>query len=225
MIKLLKLIPAVITITLNAALSFANMPDRTNRITFSLGVYQVTSEEVSNKSTATGSTVESPIPTAVANIKISYEVVNNLDIGGYFAYSNMGHKVPLVKNSDGIYVLIDSEGVVRISSSSNNFLLSSNTLFYGLTTKYNLLPVLTGKDNLRFSLYATSKVGLVSAKWQEFGDVDWVKKWNIPFAEFGVGLGAGYNFTKRFGVNFNYSFGTFYNKDNSRLFLGIVFKI
>ena len=225
MIKLLKLIPAVIAITLNTAITFANTPDSTKRITFSLGVYQVTSEEVSYRSTATGSTVESPLPTAVANIKISYEVVNNLDIGGYIAYSNMGHRVPLVKNSDGMYVLIDSEGVVRISSSSNNFLQSSNTFFYGLTTKYNLLPVLTGKDNLRFSLYATSKVGLVSAKWQELEGVNWVKKWNSSFVEFGVGLGAGYNFTKRFGVNLNYSFGRFYNKDNSRLYLGLVFKI
>jgi hypothetical protein len=219
-----RLIIVLLSLTLSTAITFANVADTTRRITVRLGVYQVISEEVSYNYSSSGNETETPLPIAVANIKIGCEVAKNFEIGGYVAYSNMGHRVPLVKNSDGMYVLIDSEGVIRISSNTNNFLLSSNTLFYGLTAKYNLLPVLTGKDNLRFSLNATSKAGFVSAKWEELEGVDWIKNWNDPFTEFGVGLGAGYSITKRLGVNLSYSVGKFYNNANSRLYLGVGFK-
>jgi hypothetical protein len=205
MIKHSGLLLILVILTLSSSISTANTPDSTRRLTLSLGVYQVTSEEVSYRSTAAGGFVESPLPTAVANIKISYEAVNNLDIGGYLAYSNMNHRVPSVD--------------------SNDYYFSSNTLFYGLLAQYDVLPILTGKNNLRFSLKATAKMGMVSAKWSELEGVNWVKNWNGPFLEYGIGLGAGYFFTKRLGININYSVGKFYNKDNSRMYLGISYRI
>jgi len=226
MIKYSKLIVTIL-LTFFSLVSFAIKPDSTRRLSVSLGVYLVNSEEFSYGYTSEGNLIEipDPLPTAVANIKINYQVLNNFEVGGYLAYSNMGHKVPLVENSEGMYVLVDSEGVTRISSNRNNELLGSNTLFYGLSAKYDLLPVLTGKNNLRFNLYVSSKLGLVSARWSEFSGVDWVKNWNGPFMEYGIGLGAGYFFTKRFGINFNYTKGKFYNNDNSRHYLGLVYKI
>lgn len=225
MFRLLKIFTVVLSLTILALTTFANSAlDKTRRFVLSVGVYQANSENVSYSYNPTGNESETLLPIAVANIKIGCEVAKNFEIGGYVAYSNMGHRVPLVKNTDGMYVLIDSEGVIRISSNTNNFLLSSNTFFYGLTAKYNLLPVLTGKDNLRFSLNATSKAGFVSAKWEELEGVDWIKNWNGPFAEFGVGLDTGYRITKRLGVNLGYSVGKFYNNANSRLYLGVGFK-
>jgi len=52
-----------------------------------------------------------------------------------------------------------------------------------------------------------------------------MKKWNGPFTEFGLGLGVGYSFTKRMGINFSYSLGKFYNEDKSRLYIGMGFKL
>ena len=136
----------------------------------------------------------------------------------------MGHKVPLVEDSNGMFVLIDSEGIQRLSSNHDNYLLGSKTLFYGIEVNYDLLYLITNRKNLRFSFNICPKVGLVSAKWNELVGADWQENWNGPFLEYGIGFGGGYLFTKKIGIQFNYTIGSFYNNDNSRHYLGLIYK-
>lgn len=200
--------------------SLASYSDSTKLFSLSIGTYLVNSESVTYDIYDNEYIDEIPIPV----LKLEYKISNNLSLEAYIAYTNMGHRVPLVENSNGMFVLIDSEGVQRLSSNHNNYLLSSNTVFYGMSVKYDLLALITGKNNLRFNFIIYPKIGLVSAKWNELIGIDWVESWNGPFLEYGIGLGGGYLFTKRLGINYNYSIGKYYNNDSSRHYLGLTYR-
>lgn len=218
--KSLKILIMLVGFSLSHGLSIAQNSTNKNRVYVDVGVSIVTSEKIVFGHPSGEYFEQIPI----ALFKLKYLLTKPLSIGCYFAYSNMGHRIPLVLNSEGVYELVDSEGVVRISSNTNNFLLNSNTLFYGINANLDLLSLLTGQENLRFKLNASTEFGLVSARWNELKGIDWIMNWNGPFPEYGLGLSASYFFTKRLGLTLGYSVGRFYNNDNSRMYAGIEFK-
>jgi len=64
-------------------------------------------------------------------------------------------------------------------------------------------------------------MGLVSESWKN----DSGEKIHItPFFEYGIGLGASYNFTKHFGLFGEYVIGNFYNEQRTLLKGGLIFK-
>jgi len=167
MIKSSKYLLLVFVLTFNALFSFANPTnEKLRHFVLSAGVFKANSEEVSYSYSSSGVESGTPVPVIVPGFTVGYELNKTFEFSGYIAYSNMGHRLLLVENSDGMYVLIDSEGVVRLASNDKNFTLGSNTVFYGVSLKCNFLPIITGQENLRFSLYAISNFGLISAKWK-----------------------------------------------------------
>lgn len=188
---------------LYSANSIASNPESNRRVSITLGVYEVTAEKRGSQTLADGNVAETSLPEAAPVIKVNFDVLSNLQVGTYLAYSTMPHKgIP----TGGVY-------------------LTSNTLFYGLAIRYDLLPLITGKDNLRFKFSTHAKVGVVSAKWTEGDGENWEESWNGPFPEYGVGLSASYFFTQWLGINIGCSAGHFYNDSSSRLSAGIVIKI
>lgn len=192
---------------------------KTRRISIDLGFFVTTRESVAFGHSPGESFGINPI----GILRVNYLLIENLEIGGYFARTAMMHRIPLVQNSEGMYVFVDREGVERISAKSDNCELTGNALFYGIMARYDLLPMLTGKNNLRFKLYANTELGLVSMRWRELKDVHWIE--DSPFFEYAAGLNVSYFFTRRFGLNLGYSVGKFYTKERSRWSAGIVFKI
>ncbi|MDY0199395.1 MAG: hypothetical protein RBR40_00260 [Tenuifilaceae bacterium] len=182
--------------------SFASNPEKKRRVSITLGVYEVAAEKKGSQTLADGTLAETSLPEAAPVIKVDYEFLSNFKVGTYLAYSTMSHKAM----PRGVHT-------------------NSNTLFYGLAARYDVLPIITGKDNLRFEFCANAKLGVVSAKWTEGDGENWGESWNGPFPEYGVGLSAGFFFTKWLGLNLGYSAGRFYNNDISRWSAGIVFKI
>ncbi|MDX9846956.1 MAG: hypothetical protein RBT74_08245 [Tenuifilaceae bacterium] len=172
------------------------------KVNISLGVYEVIDERPGTGINPDGTEYSIPLPTAAFYIKACYKVFKNFDAGGYTAYSVMSHKV----------------------SQESEMYMRSKTIFYGLSFTYDILPIITGKDNLRFKLMTTSNIGLVSARWTEEKNNDWIKFWNKPFTEFGIGCNASFYFTRRIGLTLGYSAGRFYNNGKSRLNAGLEFK-
>jgi hypothetical protein len=183
--------------------SFASDNKNLNRkVTISLGIYEVIDERPGVGFNPDGTEYSIPLPIGALSFKASYNVYKSFDIGGYIAYSVMSHK----------------------ASQEREIYMRSKTILYGINLKYDILPIITGKDNLRFKLMASSKIGLVSARWTEEKNNDWVKFWNKPYTEFGIGCNASFYFTRRIGLTAGYSAGRFYNNAKSRMYAGLEFK-
>ena len=170
----------------NSANCIASKPEKKRRVSITLGVYEVVAEKKGSQILPDGTLAETSLPEATPAIKVDYEVLNNFQVGTYIAYSTMLHKAM-------------PRGVYK----------GSNTLFYGLAARYDVLPIITGKDNLRFEFCANTKLGVVSAKWTDGDGENWEESWNGPFPEYGAGLSAGFFFTKWLGFNLGYSAGRF----------------
>lgn len=157
-----------------------------------------------------------------------YTLNKNIECGGYIAYSTVGHiymqPISDINYPYYNYGLYKPDGTL-FSGSTSNSTQPTNTLFYGFSASYQLLPLIIENQRLRFDVYVTGKVGAVSARWLIYdGFDDYVYIWNKPFIEYGIGLGGGYNFTKHIGFFSEYSVGRFYNSNSSRAIAGLVIK-
>lgn len=157
-------------------------------------------------------------------IDVTHELLPNFDLGFYLAYSTMEHNIPLQQDSTGMYVLVDNKGVRRYWSSSPYYGSDTRTLFYGFSGRYHLIEPVTGLSNVRFDLYAVSKLGLVSANWTDFDGADFRQVWQKPQLEYSLGIGGGYAFTKRLGFYFEYSWGKLYNEGKNNFNTGLVYR-
>ncbi|MFV0391597.1 MAG: outer membrane beta-barrel protein [Paludibacteraceae bacterium] len=134
-------------------------------------------------------------------LETGYKVINNLSAGVYIGYARLH----------------------RTLTTDNSFASSpTNALFYGLDVDYSVLPLLTGNSNIRFDVYPTLKLGLVSEFWSA-PEENRLRKENNTAFEVGAGLGVCYKFTPTLGILGEYTAGKFYNSSNSRFHVGVLF--
>lgn len=143
------------------------------------------------------------------NFEGLYRINKIFSLGAYFGYSNgtfISNKITEL-GDDYISVTRDKFGY---------------SLFYGLTSNIQLLPLFLKTENLRLNVYCPIRIGLVS---QHITNLDtYVKTWDTPVLEFGAGLGLSYNFTKNLAIFGEYQFGHFYNFRNSQWKVGLAVK-
>ncbi len=141
---------------------------------------------------------------------IGYVVTPSITVGTYFAYSNIQ-----VNQFD----TIGNSGFLNLSYGKYSF-------FYGLSVKYQLLPLIFKTDKLRFQLYATTQLGLVSSHYYEYPDFYTKQRIQNPiFMEYGIGLGLGYKFSKHWGIFAEYNYGHFFNDNSSHLRGGLMVRL
>lgn len=176
---------------------------------------------------------ETPYTKPILKIRLegSYELFKHFIVGIDFGYSTLEHRINMQRISDvnypySNYGLYRSDGTIFCAGSDNNYFIDSNTLFYGLSGTYQLLPLVSQRNNLRFDVYAVGKIGAVSSKWWEYdGVTDLESVWNEPIIEYGLGLGVAYYFKKNVGTYIEYSVGKFYNEGKSKYGIGLIVKL
>lgn len=137
-------------------------------------------------------------------LEANYSFARNIDFGVYIAYSKLLH--PYFEVFDTQHYSFDS----------------SKAVFYGIKTKFHLMPLLFHQNNSRFDIYANVRAGYVSEYWRfAFGSDSYEHKNGF---EIGAGLGISYMLSKQFGIFGEYSYGKFYNDNNSLLKGGLIFK-
>jgi len=143
------------------------------------------------------------------NIEGLYRINKIFSLGAYFGYSNG----TFISNK------ITESGVDYTSVTRDKF---GYSIFYGIVSDIQLLPLFFNSENLRLKVYCPIRIGLVS---QHITNLDtYVKTWNAPVFEYGAGLGLSYNFTKNLAIFGEYQFGHFYNERNSQWKVGLAVK-
>lgn len=137
-------------------------------------------------------------------LEANYSFFRDIDFGVYVAYSKLLH--PYFDVYDNIHYSF----------------VSSKAVFYGIKMKFHLMPLLFHQNNSRFDIYANVRTGFVNEYWR-FAFVSDSYEHKKGF-EIGGGLGISYMFSKHLGIFGEYSYGKFYNDDNSLLKGGLIFK-
>jgi hypothetical protein len=118
-------------------------------------------------------------------IECNYGLLKNLETGIYSGYSRF-------------YSLSNHQ----VTTGSN--IGRVNSLFYGITANFHLLPFLVKKDDFRFDFYLTGKLG---------GNYYFSKPDYFPArghrTEYNVGLGLSFYLWKHLGLFSEFSFGKF----------------
>jgi hypothetical protein len=97
---------------------------------------------------------------------------------------------------------------------------SGKSIFYGLKSEIQLLPLLIKDKKLRLNVYVPMQLGLVSQQVTIFADNS--KTWDKPIFEISAGLGISYNITKNIGIFGEYQLGHFYNNRKSQWKVGVL---
>ena|GEM_PF-2736649 len=159
-------------------------------------------------------------------IDVDREIINNLRAGIYAGYSRLG----VVSDWDWEEPFIATERT------------GTNAISYGLSFRYQIVPLFTGQKDNRFELYPLINVGFVSEFWRvlsrgDITDVGTDESGAITFIEFaphnlyggmtnfelGLGLGAAYNITNRLGVFGEGVIGKFNQYEGFRFHVGVKF--
>lgn len=143
------------------------------------------------------------------NFEILYSVNKIWSIGAYLGYSNG----TFISNK------IMESGVDYTSTTRDKF---GYSLFYGIASNIQLLPLFLKSENLRLNVYCPIRIGLVS---QNITNLDtYVKTWDAPELEYSAGLGLSYYFSKNIGIFGEYQIGHFINDRNSQWKVGLAVK-
>lgn len=144
-------------------------------------------------------------------MEVNYGILNYLEIGAYIGYSKFDyyHKIIADSLNSGGYSVGDN-----------------NTLFYGASFNFHILPFLIKKDDFRFDLYVTGKFGgLYFTK-----PTPYRYTFNGPtfregqIYEYGIGGGLSYYLGKHLGVFAEYCYGKYYFGDKNKLRYGLTLK-
>jgi len=150
----------------------------------------------------------------------SYNFNKYIDAGFYVGYGGLSHPSDLDFNeTTGMYEWYSADSTSYISASTPYGGTTSTAVRYGLTTDIHLLALLTEKET-RLDLYLQAQAGLTTEKYEALED-EARMRWTDPQAEYGIGLGVRYRFTKSIGAFTDYSYGKFYNNDRHKIKLGL----
>jgi len=125
---------------------------------------------------------------------------------------NLGYSVRTLSNNS--LQSIESGGYTLEVKSSGK------SIFYGVKSELQLLPLLIKDKKLRLNVYVPMQLGFVSQQVTTFSDNS--KSWDKPAFEIGAGLGFSYNFTKNIGIFGEYQLGKFYNNRTSQWKVGVL---
>lgn len=139
-----------------------------------------------------------------------------LTIGNYRLDANYG-----ISNliEAGVYVGFSTFESQKINWANTTILINdSSTPFYGINCNFHLLPLIIKKDDFRFDLYLTGKLGgLFFTSPSGYSPHGYL-------TEYGLGAGAAYYIGKHLGLYAEYCYGKYYYKDNSKLRYGLTMK-
>jgi len=92
------------------------------------------------------------------------------------------------------------------------------TPFYGLTINFHLLPFIIKKEDFRFDIYATGKIGGLFTTSKVEYDLHGFE------SEYGIGGGISFYPWKHVGFYTEYTFGKYFFQDNKNLRYGLSIK-
>ena len=150
----------------------------------------------------------------------SYNFSKYIDAGFYVGYGGLSHPSDLDFNeTTGMYEWYSADSTSYIITNNPYGGKTSTAVKYGLTTDIHLLALLTEKET-RLDLYLQAQAGLTTEKYEALED-EARMRWTDPQAEYGIGMGVRYRFTKSVGIFTDYSYGKFYNNDRHKIKLGL----
>lgn len=153
---------------------------------------------------------------------ISYNINEIFELGIYAGSGKMMHSLDLPYNeAKGLYEWYSKDSISIIRSSVNGISGSSKHLRYGLISEIHLMPLFNIHKS-RFDIYIQPQLGLITENYEVLRDYsEYI--WSKPVAEYGLGLGLRYRFSKSFGAFTDYSIGKYYNQDKNKLKIGLAF--
>ncbi len=150
----------------------------------------------------------------------SYNFSKYIDAGFYVGYGGLSHPGGLDFNeTTGMYEWYSADSTSYIITNNPYGGKTSTAVKYGLTTDIHLMALLTEKET-RLDLYLQAQAGLTTEKYEALED-EARMRWTDPQAEYGIGMGVRYRFTKSVGIFTDYSYGKFYNNDRHKIKLGL----
>jgi hypothetical protein len=149
---------------------------------------------------------------------LSYSINKYIDIGPYFSYSDVSHLTQWVSS-------VDLNQTGNETARSGLVYLPSKTLFYGVNSTFQFIPLILQTNHFRFDVYGIARVGLVSAQWPVLNGTTYDNITQQPRFEGGAGFGVSFYVTPNIGVYYEYLKGSFYNNDNFRIHLGVVCRV
>jgi hypothetical protein len=185
-----KTFPLLLLFSLYSLIIFGQDSYIRNRWNFKTGYSQyITNRSINNKSIIVGN----------LRLEANYGITNFIEAGIYIGYSR-----------------IESS---KINWADTTIMLNKCfTPFYGINCNLHLLPLLVKKDNFRFDLYVSGKLGglyfVSPLGYYPHGHS----------AEYGIGGGLSFYLGKHWGFYSEYCFGKYFFKDNSNLRYGLTFK-
>ena len=147
--------------------------------------------------------------TGFAKLAVHYKLSELLTSGVYLGYGRLGLPEP--------YTISVIQNGVEQQRTWYGF-DKSNAFSTGIELKFMLLPLFI-KNETRISIYPKIQAGVLLHNTQNNTLVDKTK------FEYGAGIGAGYAFTRKFGVFGEFMLGDFYNDDKSKWNVGVNIKL
>ena len=147
--------------------------------------------------------------TGFAKLAVHYKLSELLSSGVYLGYGRLGLPEP--------YTISVIQNGVEQERTWYGF-DKSNAFSTGIELKFMLLPLFI-KNETRISIYPKIQAGVLLHNTQNNTLVDKTK------FEYGAGIGAGYAFTRKFGVFGEFMLGDSYNDDNSKRSVGVNVKL
>jgi hypothetical protein len=147
--------------------------------------------------------------TGFAKLAVHYKLSELLSSGVYLGYGRLGLPEP--------YTISVIQNGVEQERTWYGF-DKSNAFSTGIELKFMLLPLFI-KNETRISIYPKIQAGVLLHNTHNNALIDKTK------FEYGAGIGAGYAFTRKFGVFGEFMLGDFYNDDKSKWNVGVNVKL